>query len=289
MLAELYPRMHRRFASLPVLGPVMDAFAEWLVGHGYSGDRVREGPPCGPTSRPAVGASWGTLPAHANATTASRLCADRLAGRSGSRGAGAVVGAVLRADGAIPAARADRSRATGRRLRGLPAGGPRIRAVDRASALSDDDRLPPFPPGDARAARAPDRSGSRSVPPTPWTAPRPCLFAYEVAHLRALVRFLVVRREGPVGLDSAIDTPRVDPRRAVAARTAMGDGSGVAHGHRPADLSRSAGLRQMFLLIAHARAARQRGRGAYRGRPRLARSGASVCASVRQVRCCGCR
>ena len=32
---------------------------------------------------------------------------------------------------------------------------------------------------------------------------------HEVAHLRAFVRFLAVRGEGPVGLDTSIDTPRV--------------------------------------------------------------------------------
>jgi hypothetical protein len=42
MLAELYPRMHRRFTSLPVFGRVIGAFTAWLIVQGYSGDRVRE-------------------------------------------------------------------------------------------------------------------------------------------------------------------------------------------------------------------------------------------------------
>jgi integrase/recombinase XerD len=42
MLLELYPRMHRRYASLPVLGPALDGYGAWLVRQGYSTDRVRE-------------------------------------------------------------------------------------------------------------------------------------------------------------------------------------------------------------------------------------------------------
>jgi site-specific recombinase XerD len=42
MLLELYPRMHRRYASLPVLGSALDGYAAWLLTQGYSTDRVRE-------------------------------------------------------------------------------------------------------------------------------------------------------------------------------------------------------------------------------------------------------
>ena len=35
MLKELFPRVHRRYSSLPVLGAVMDGFAEYLVAQGY--------------------------------------------------------------------------------------------------------------------------------------------------------------------------------------------------------------------------------------------------------------
>ncbi len=75
MLAELYPRMHRRFVSLPVFGPVMDAFVEWLVGRGYSGDRVREY--CRAVRRlDRQLARRGVPAADADPTTASSLCAD---------------------------------------------------------------------------------------------------------------------------------------------------------------------------------------------------------------------
>lgn len=41
MLAELFPRVHQRYASLPVLGPAMEGFADFLVGRGYPVGPVR--------------------------------------------------------------------------------------------------------------------------------------------------------------------------------------------------------------------------------------------------------
>ena len=35
MLKKLYPRVHRRYSSLPVLGPVLDGFVRFLVDRGY--------------------------------------------------------------------------------------------------------------------------------------------------------------------------------------------------------------------------------------------------------------
>lgn len=42
MLLELYPRVHRRYTSLPLLGPTLDGYGTWLLKQGYSTDRVRE-------------------------------------------------------------------------------------------------------------------------------------------------------------------------------------------------------------------------------------------------------
>jgi integrase/recombinase XerD len=42
MLLELYPRMHRRYTSLPILGSTLDGYSTWLLKQGYSTDRVRE-------------------------------------------------------------------------------------------------------------------------------------------------------------------------------------------------------------------------------------------------------
>ena len=42
MLLKLYPRVHRRYTLLPVLGPVLEGFGTWLLNQGYSTDCVRE-------------------------------------------------------------------------------------------------------------------------------------------------------------------------------------------------------------------------------------------------------
>jgi integrase/recombinase XerD len=42
MLLKLYPRVHRRYSSLPVLGTIAEGFGTWLLNQGYSTDCVRE-------------------------------------------------------------------------------------------------------------------------------------------------------------------------------------------------------------------------------------------------------
>ncbi len=42
MLLELYPRVHRRYTSLPIIGPTLDGYGAWLLKQGYSTDRARE-------------------------------------------------------------------------------------------------------------------------------------------------------------------------------------------------------------------------------------------------------
>jgi site-specific recombinase XerD len=41
MLVKLFPRMHRRYSSLPVLGPILGDYASWLVARGYPPTPVR--------------------------------------------------------------------------------------------------------------------------------------------------------------------------------------------------------------------------------------------------------
>jgi len=36
MLRSLFPRFHRKFASLPLLGPIVDGFDDWLAANGYT-------------------------------------------------------------------------------------------------------------------------------------------------------------------------------------------------------------------------------------------------------------
>jgi hypothetical protein len=42
MLVQLYPRVHRRYSSLPVFGPIVETFGAWLLKQGYSTDCIRE-------------------------------------------------------------------------------------------------------------------------------------------------------------------------------------------------------------------------------------------------------
>ena len=42
MLLKLYPKVHRRYSLLPVLGPILEGFGTWLLKQGYSMDCVRE-------------------------------------------------------------------------------------------------------------------------------------------------------------------------------------------------------------------------------------------------------
>lgn len=42
MLDQIFPRVHRRYAALPVLGPRLGDFGRWLFQHGYPRHRVRQ-------------------------------------------------------------------------------------------------------------------------------------------------------------------------------------------------------------------------------------------------------
>jgi integrase/recombinase XerD len=42
MLLDLYPRVHRRYTSVPIIGPALDGYGTWLLKQGYSTDRARE-------------------------------------------------------------------------------------------------------------------------------------------------------------------------------------------------------------------------------------------------------
>jgi hypothetical protein len=42
MLLQLYPRVHRRYSSLPIVGPIVENFGAWLLKEGYSTDCIRE-------------------------------------------------------------------------------------------------------------------------------------------------------------------------------------------------------------------------------------------------------
>ena len=42
MLVDLYPRVHRRYTLLAIIGPILDGYGTWLLKQGYSTERARE-------------------------------------------------------------------------------------------------------------------------------------------------------------------------------------------------------------------------------------------------------
>jgi integrase/recombinase XerD len=40
MLLDLYPKVHRRYTSLPIIGPILDGYGTWLLKLGYSTEHV---------------------------------------------------------------------------------------------------------------------------------------------------------------------------------------------------------------------------------------------------------
>ena len=42
MVVDLYPRVHRRYTSLAIIGPIVDGYGTWLLKQGYSAERARE-------------------------------------------------------------------------------------------------------------------------------------------------------------------------------------------------------------------------------------------------------
>jgi hypothetical protein len=69
MLLTLYPRMHRRYTLLPVLGPILEGFGTWLAvlppGQNDRGDGVEERDGTGPVQSiadpPAPSTRAGTM------------------------------------------------------------------------------------------------------------------------------------------------------------------------------------------------------------------------------------
>lgn len=212
MLVELYPRMHRRFTSLPVLGSIVDAFGTWLVARGYSGDRVREY--CRAVRRLDAQLTRRGI-RRLRDLTHGRLRACAPAESQDDPDRAAVVRLLERFleqttsqfPPRVPTARA-RQLATYaaylRDVRGFAVSTVRQHCHTTAALL--------------RFVRA-DGAGSRLARLTAQDlegfirhrGPRLARVSlqHEVAHLRAFVRFLAVHGAGPVGLDATIDTPRV--------------------------------------------------------------------------------
>jgi integrase/recombinase XerD len=211
MLLKLYPKVHRRYTSLPVLGSLLDGYATWLIKHGYATDCVRE-----------------------HLKTARRL--DRALQRRGVRCLRDLTRGKLRA--CAPARSAD-----GRNLAAV------IRCLDRYCEAEVSLFAPRSPRrieqqvtaygeylesvrGFARSTianhtvtaaaflrhmqyeRCPDLHALTTADIEAFirrvgTRFNRAALQHVVAHLRGFLRFLSANGQAPTGLDTQIDTPRV--------------------------------------------------------------------------------
>ncbi len=208
MLAELYPRMHRRFTSLPVFGRVIVAFTEWLIVQGYSGDRVREY--CRAVRRldRQLARDGVRLPA----LTRHRLRACAPIDSQDAPDRAALVRLLERF---FEQTTRFRPHVPTRRERQVAEYEAYLRDV-RGFAVSTVHQHSQTTTALLRFLRAtPERLTRLTAQDLEaflrHRGPRVsrASLQHEVAHLRAFLRFLAVRGEGPVGLDHVIDTPRV--------------------------------------------------------------------------------
>ena len=91
MLVDLYPRVHRRYSSLAIIGPILDGYGTWLLKQGYSTERTREHLPGGAAPRPRSTATRRAGPDEPDAGEIVGLCSHRFAGGSQFDGPGAAV------------------------------------------------------------------------------------------------------------------------------------------------------------------------------------------------------
>jgi len=211
MLKSLFPRVHQRYASLAVLGPTLDAFAEFLVARGFP-----------------------QLPIRRHVRTALRV--DKKLRRQGCRDITQVTRAVLRACGPPPGrSQDDRSLAATVRLLEyffdeagvLPSPPPgshierkaaeyrtflcQVRGLASSTLKAHERTALAFSEhvgGEVGLANLTLRQIEDFVRVTSVRVGRATL-QHVVSELRSFLRFLAARGEAPSGLDVQIDTPRV--------------------------------------------------------------------------------
>jgi integrase/recombinase XerD len=211
MLLQLYPRVHRRYSSLPVFGPIVEDFGAWLLKQGYSTDCIREHFCCMlRIARLLYKRGVGSL---AELTRAKlRACAP--AQRLDDRRLTASVRLLERYFAETSFFSTPLLNRTDKRVaeyatylddvRGLAASTVAGHCATAAALLTDIDyeltpeRLRALTPQDIEAFVR--HSGARLK--------RSSLQSM-VAHVRTFLRFVASSGEAPTGLDRQIDTPRV--------------------------------------------------------------------------------
>lgn len=212
MLLQLYPRVHRRYSSLSVFGPIVENFGAWLVKQGYSTDCVREHFCCmRRIARLLRKRGVGTVDQLTKAILDACAPVDRL---DDKRLAASVRLLVRYFESetslfATPALNSVQRRVADYatyldQVRGLAPSTVAGHCATAAALLTDIDyestpqRLRALAPLDIEAFI--HRSGARLG--------RSSLQGM-VAHIRAFLRFVASSGDAPTGLDRQIDTPRV--------------------------------------------------------------------------------
>jgi integrase/recombinase XerD len=211
MLVELYPRLHRRFSSLPLLGSHVDGFVAWLSTEGYPRipirSRVRELPRVDQALRRRGVQRIRGLPAAVLVGLAPKDSQDDIALAATVRSLARFFDArgIL---GRPPASTrstklVDAYRAHLVDVRGFA----RSTITHHASTAAE---LLTFIRYEAQPRRIKRLSGRQVEGFLKRMAPRFCRegLQHVVAHLRSFLRFLVGDGIIPAGLETAIDTPR---------------------------------------------------------------------------------
>lgn len=211
MLAEIYPRAHARYSSLPLLGPHLDGFVEWLLSQSYPRLPIR--------LRIRAAKQLDTLlrqkgfrrledlsevellafaPVHSQEDVYRAALVRSLARYLEEQ-------RVLRRTPSTPALEVTTSYCTYlRSVRGLAAQTVKHHAVTVRELLGylGDERLP-------ESLQALDRRGIEGFLQAMAKRLGRESLQHTVAHLRSFLRFLAARGLSSAGLDAQIDTPRV--------------------------------------------------------------------------------
>jgi integrase/recombinase XerD len=211
MLLKLYPKVHRRYTSLPVLGSLLDGYATWLMKQGYATDCVREHLK---TARRLDRALQDRGTRSLRGLTQARLRACAPARSKDGRNLAAVIRCLDRyceAEVSLfaprPPSRIEQQVAAyATYLEGVRGFAPSTITHHTASATSFLTHI--------RYERRPDLHGLRTADIEAFIRRVGMRFnraslQHVVAHLRGFLRFLAATGQAPTGLDTQIDTPRV--------------------------------------------------------------------------------
>ena len=253
MLHSLFPKAHRKFLSLPLLGPIADGFDDWLAANGYTRDsrgysirmlkhvdadlRRRHVKEVGNLTHPILHACWRTLiktyPSFAGTvrTLERYLAATNLIASARPETASSAASILLEeyanylheVRGLAWDTIARRRHTAQWFLRHLDEEGITLKTIHRCHLES-------------YITRTGKRLCRRSL-------------QHEVSALRVFLRFLAMDRRVPAGLDSQIDTPRLYRLEQLPRALPWETVSALL---RSIDRTSAMGLRDyaMFLLIA---------------------------------------